>query len=239
MQKSKIEWLRDPAGNPGHSVNPIKGICKMGCDYCYAIKQYKRFKWNPEVRLDMHAFDGIEKIQPAKNAWGSPPKIFVCSTHDLFGKWVQPEWIRAIIAKAYENPHLTFIFLTKNPQNAYLYFFPKNVWLGVSVESQEQVWRIKTLLQPDIKASMKFVSFEPLQGQIDCDFVNPITRDHISWMILGQETGNRKDKIKPEHDWIMHLMWQHADTPVFLKNNLKSQPGCYYGDLYQDFPRTE
>ncbi len=63
MQKSKIEWLQNSIdGSSGYSANPIKGICQQGCDYCYAIKMYKRFKWSPEVRYDHTAFKGLEQL---------------------------------------------------------------------------------------------------------------------------------------------------------------------------------
>ena len=38
MNKSKIEWT-------DYSWNPIKGLCPVGCWYCYAKKMYKRFGW--------------------------------------------------------------------------------------------------------------------------------------------------------------------------------------------------
>lgn len=221
MQKSKIEWCN-------YTVNPIKGICQQGCDYCYAIRMYNRFKWNPEIRYDHNAFKGLENLKAGS-------KIFVCSTHDMFGGWVNMRWIQEIIATARLFPWLIFIYLTKNPQNTWIYSYPKNVWLGVTVESQEQIWRIKTLLQPEIKASLKFVSFEPLQSQINFNPVDYLTGEKIAWMIIGAETGNRKEKIVPLQGWITHLLEQQADTPAFLKNNLN-----YIGfDLHQEYPNQE
>ncbi len=231
MLNSKIEWC-------DYTINPIKGICKMGCEYCYALTMYKRFKWDPEIRFDSSAFNGLEKIKIVKSGGYISPKIFVCSTHDMFGYWIPDNWIQAIIQKAETNPQLTFIFLTKSPQNAWHWAYPKNVWLGVTVESQEQTWRIKTLLQPEIRASLKFVSFEPLQGEIHCDFSNHRLGDdnqRISWFIIGTETGNRKDKVLTRHDWVTKLLYENPDTPAFLKNNLRyCLQGC---NLYQEFPK--
>jgi len=218
MQKSRIEWT-------DYTANPIKGVCKMGCNYCYAIKMYKRFKWDTDVTYDYKAFYGLEKLT-------SGSKIFVCSTHDMFGSWIPPVWIEDIISRARLFPWLIFIYLTKNPQNTWQYKYPKNVWLGVTVENQEQTWRIKTLLQPEIKASLKFVSFEPLQSQINFNPVDYLTGEKVSWIIIGSETGNRKEKIVPLQSWITHLLEQQADTPAFLKNNLN-----YIGyDLHQEYP---
>ena len=45
MKKTDIEWC-------DYSINPVKGLCPVGCEYCFARRLYKRFKWNPEIRLD-------------------------------------------------------------------------------------------------------------------------------------------------------------------------------------------
>jgi len=37
MNKTKIEWVKNPDGTPGYTWNPITG-CLNGCDYCYARK---------------------------------------------------------------------------------------------------------------------------------------------------------------------------------------------------------
>ena len=37
MNKTKIEWC-------DYTWNPVVG-CKTGCDYCYAERMNKRFKW--------------------------------------------------------------------------------------------------------------------------------------------------------------------------------------------------
>ncbi len=45
MNKTKIPWC-------DYTINPVKGLCPMACEYCYARKMYKRFKWNPVIRYD-------------------------------------------------------------------------------------------------------------------------------------------------------------------------------------------
>ncbi len=37
MNKTKIEWAKNPDGTPGYTWNPITG-CLNGCEYCYARK---------------------------------------------------------------------------------------------------------------------------------------------------------------------------------------------------------
>lgn len=72
MQKTKIEWVKNPDGIQGYSWNPIQGLCPVGCWYCYAKRIYQRFKLNPTL----------------SHIWIKPPKkpsgVFVCSTIELF-----------------------------------------------------------------------------------------------------------------------------------------------------------
>ena len=37
MNKTQIEWVRNPDGTQGYTWNPITG-CLNGCEYCYARK---------------------------------------------------------------------------------------------------------------------------------------------------------------------------------------------------------
>src|SRR5271157_1725710 len=113
MQKTSIEWAT-------HTWNPIKGICKQGCPYCYAKKHYLRFKLNPEVRLDK------KELQVSFDRIPIGSRIFVCSTHELFGEWIPDEWIKQIIERIATNPQHTFILLTKNPLRAAEWDMPPN-----------------------------------------------------------------------------------------------------------------
>ena len=59
-----------------------------------------------------------------------------------------------------------------------------NIWLGVSVEDAKNAVRLKHLQAA--KASIKFVSFEPLLGP-----VGTIDLTGIDWAIVGGESGPR------------------------------------------------
>jgi DNA repair photolyase len=54
MTQTMIEWA-------DYTLNPIKGLCKYACSYCYARKMYKRFKWNEEIRFDENSFSADYK----------------------------------------------------------------------------------------------------------------------------------------------------------------------------------
>ena len=70
MQKSKIEWC-------DYTINPVKGLCPVGCSYCYARRMYKRFGWNPEIRYD-------DMVWQTGGYMPKGSKIFIGSTIDLF-----------------------------------------------------------------------------------------------------------------------------------------------------------
>lgn len=80
---NKISWC-------DFTWNPVKGLCPVACPYCYARAMYKRFKWDPTVRLDRHELQAPYKL---KNRHA---RIFVGSTIELFGDLIHP-WLDDII----------------------------------------------------------------------------------------------------------------------------------------------
>jgi len=216
MNKSAIEWCH-------YTWNPITG-CLHGCPYCYARKIATRFKgtkawpngfeptWHPE-RLP----------QPAKVA--KPSRVFVGSVTDLFGDWVDPNWILEVFCMMTKCDWHKYLILTKNPARISdllygppgYYFgtgdFMDNVWLGTSVTCQDDVHRIKTL-KKQAWAWHKFVSFEPLLGHIDCDLTG------IEWIIIGAQT-NPTIEVDPE--WLNTIVESanQAGIPVFFKDSLQ------------------
>jgi len=65
----------------------------------------------------------------------------------------------------------------------------QNIWVGVSVESQEQAWRIDELAK--VPAAVRFVSAEPLLGPLVLDL------DGIDWVIAAGESGPNHRTMEP------------------------------------------
>lgn len=231
MQKTKIEWVKNPDGTQGYSWNPIKGICPVGCWYCYAKGFYRRFKIGTETPwLDHREFGFTIK---------KPRGIFVCSTFELFHPITKKtkasngtSWRDIIFYAIEHSPNQRFYILTKLPQNIDRKM-PSNVWLGVSVESKNQFWRAQKLyLKHD---GFKFISFEPLMGDVvvkECDF--PDVAGEFDLIIVGRLTGHGK-KHDPEKGWILDIagVCRDFNVPVFLKDNLKKIWGP---NLIQEVP---
>lgn len=231
--KTKIEWCDS-------TWNPVTG-CLHGCEYCYARKMAQRFG-----RVKIRNFNGqlCELDEPYRRSgdgsispypyeflptfhryrldqpmeWVKARNIFVCSMADLFGEWVPDWWIEEVMAAADKAPQHRYIFLTKNPKRYMEYGVPldKNKWYGATVTGDEDADRFNCL--PAFANT--FVSAEPLLG----DFVerhNAMFRQ-IDWIIVGAESGNRKNKVTPKREWVEKIA-EEADkngVPVFMKDSL-------------------
>ena len=116
MPKTKIEWT-------DYSINPVKGYCPTACYYCYARAMYDRFGWDKAIRFHPDVFDNLPK---------KPSRIFVGSTMELFGEWVDIEWMIYILGEIKKYPQHTFQFLTKQPGNLAKWDWPDNAWVGAT-----------------------------------------------------------------------------------------------------------
>lgn len=229
MNKTKIEWT-------DYTWNPIKGICPVGCWYCYARKFYQRFYLNKQRKGKFNrnelawALEAIDPI-PKKSS-----KIFVCSTIELFHSLIPAGWRDAVFSEIERLPQHVFQVLTKFPQNIDRPM-PDNVWLGVSIGDNYGKSMLRT--QSFIKYIEKnegfyFLSIEPLiRGYIDHI---PIEKffPYFGWIIVGKLTGYGK-RYNPPLKSIERIVKECEELciPIFLKDNLKE----IWGEpLIQEFP---
>lgn len=229
MNRTKIEWVRNADGTQGYSWNPIRGICPVGCWYCYARRHYKRFKLDPKPKY----VGGLGPEGKGPSVLDVPvgSRVFVCSTFEIFHPDVDER--RHLIWGAIEQrPDVTFILLTKMPARINRPM-PPNVWLGVTVED-EYAWVREKHPAIFLKAKVKFISFEPLLGHPEnSDF--PYVAGEFDWFILGRLTGHGK-KHNPSPDTIKRILdiAEEFNRPVFMKNNLR---GIWKGPMIQEFPK--
>ena len=220
MNKTKIEWT-------DYSWNPITG-CNHGCWYCYAEKLFKRFHRSFEPTFHPERLLEVRQLK-------KPSKIFVCSVADLFAPWTPEEWRDEVLAEVFfsEVPHV-FQLLTKNPERIPKELeFPENVWVGTTVTTENG--DIKNIEEMRHVKANRFVSFEPLLG--DIDFSNDVDLSHIDWVIVGKLTGSRRVKLQPS--WLASIVDETArmGIPLFMKNNLRKEfPNLR---LLQQFPRFQ
>ena len=208
MKESKIEWTND-TWNPWHGCKKIS----PGCKNCYMYRDKKRWGQDGSVikRASRQTFNAPKKM--------NGPLVFTCSWSDFFieqaDTWRDDAW--KIIK---ETPHLTYQILTKRPElikdrlpedweNGY-----ENVWLGVSVESDDYLYRINAL--EEIPCVLRFVSAEPLLGPLCClEMYTP----NIGWVISGGESG--PDFREAKQEWFMDIanICRRNRIPYFHKQN--------------------
>ena len=155
--------------------------------------------------------------QPKK--WKTPRTIFVCSMADLFGKWVPDSWIEEVFAACEKVPQHRYLFLTKNPQRyaelakAGKLLQRDNMWYGSTLDS------MRAKRYPGRFLDNTFVSIEPLTEYMD---VGLGSFGSDKWVVIGAETGNRKEKVTPQKDWVDRIC-EAADIThmaVFMKDSL-------------------
>lgn len=179
---SSIEWTES-------TWNPLTGCTKIspGCKHCYAERMARRLQamGQPnyangfELTLHEHALE-------APLSWKKPQTIFVNSMSDLFHRDVPATFIHLVFDIMRRASWHTFQVLTKrsarllelNSEIAW----PDNVWMGVSVETQDYTFRIDHLRRTG--ALTKFLSLEPLLGPLP-----HLDLKGINWVIVGGESG--------------------------------------------------
>ena len=159
--------------------------------------------------------------------WRKPRNIFVCSMADLFGDWVPDDWIKEVFDACEKAPQHRYLFLTKNPDR-YQKLYEKNLipkgnhaynkWYGCTITNPDDpyLWVDEDALGID---HYGFLSIEPLLSDFPLYGNLP---QCIRWIIIGAETGNRKNKVIPKKEWVEHIC-ETADkfgVKVFMKDSL-------------------
>jgi protein gp37 len=88
--------------------------------------------------------------------------------------------------------------------------WPRNVWMGVSVENKDYLYRVDNLRLT--QAQIKFLSLEPLLGPLP-----NFNLDGIDWVIVGGESGPGARPV--EEDWVLNIRDHclHSNVPFFFK----------------------
>jgi protein gp37 len=210
MAATKIEWT-------DATWNPVRGCTKIspGCKHCYAERFAERFRGvagHPfeqgfDLRLVPEKLDEPLRIK-------KPQRIFVNSMSDLFHEGIPFEYIRQVFDVMNKANWHEYQVLTKRAErlqdlNGVIKWAP-NIWMGVSVENSDYVWRIDHLRRTN--AYVKFLSVEPLLGPI-----RDLKLHGIDWVIVGGESGPDARPMKKE--WVIDIRDQclRSDVAFFFK----------------------
>lgn len=252
MSKTKIEWS-DVTWNPTTGCDKIS----QGCKNCYACPMAKRLKamgqkkYQNEFKLTIHE---SELMRPY--GWKKPMKVFVNSMSDLFHKDVPIEFIQKVFKVMNETPHITYQVLTKRANLLYEYDqkgllnWTSNIWMGVSIEDEENTHRLEYLKKTD--AMVKFLSCEPLIGDLGL-----IDLTGIDQCLVGGESGKGSRVVKLEwvnnikkqckiygtafffKQWGMKKFNPEPTDPTMIKGHVEySKGGCQLdGEIFREFPK--
>ena len=241
---SAIEWT-DATWNPATGCSKVS----PGCKNCYAetmsirLKAMKQKKYANGFKYTEH---GTELQKPQH--WKKPRMIFVNSMSDLFHEDATDSFINDVFEIMMTTPRHTYQILTKRPQrmkefvNKFISVrgglreIPNHIWLGTSVESEEFTNRI--IILSDVKCKIKFVSFEPLLGNILDPHLN-----YIDWAIVGGESGPNARPI--EEAWVKNIQkfCNLQQTAFFFKQwggrYPKEKGSLLDGKQYHEYPKLE
>ena len=245
-QQSSIEWT-------DLTWNLVVGcsIASAGCKNCYAMRMAARLQamghekyvgltkrskrgavWTDKVRCH-------EASVEIPLTWKKSRRVFVNSMSDLFHPDVPGEFVRRIWKVMERTPQHHYQILTKRPQRMAALLKEiapqplQNVWLGTSVEDERVVERMDHLR--DVPASVRFISFEPLIGD-----VGQIDLTNIHWAIVGGESGPRARPM--DEEWVESILDQCLDagTAFFFKQwggvNKKKTGRLLRGRTYDEMP---
>jgi protein gp37 len=233
---SGIEWTES-------TWNPVTGCDKIspGCKHCYAERMAERLRamGQPNYR------NGFEltlqpKMLELPLAWKKPQTIFVNSMSDLFHDDVPVEYIKKVFEVMGRAHWHRFQVLTKRAERlatlAPRLSWTPNVWMGVSVENADYLWRIDHLRST--RAAVKFLSLEPLLGPLSA-----LDLRRIDWVIVGGESGFR---ARPMNEaWVVEIRQEcrRASVPFFFKQwggvNKKKAGRLLDGRTWDEMPASQ
>jgi len=232
---SSIEWTKS-------TWNPVTGCTKIspGCKNCYAERIAKRlFAMGQSNYVNGFKLTIHEHALKLPLKWKKPQTIFVNSMSDLFHKDVPEEFILKVFNVMNNAPWHTFQILTKRAERlakvSDRLVWGKNIWMGVSVENADYIYRIDNLRKT--KAKVKFISFEPLIDKIEM-----VNLQGVDWVIVGGESGPKARHMSPE--WVTNLRDQCLvqKVPFFFKQwggvNKKKAGRLLNGRTWDEMPQV-
>lgn len=218
---NKIDWT-------DYTWNPIQGKCLHECEYCYMNSMWKRFTKLAENKLNESI---LNQKFPKKHS-----KIFVGSSTDMWGNWVDKNWIHEVFRKIRHHKQHIYQFLTKNPERYFEFDFTEFkdfCYFGTTVDGTEKTKNNLHTLVCACDFEKKFVSFEPLLNDIKItqEFVENFFE--LDWIIIGADS-----RINAEVPYIWKAqklidLARLSDIPVFIKDNYG------YPTKIKEFPGVE
>jgi protein gp37 len=210
-----------------------------GCKHCYAealalrLQAMGQSKYHNGFLLTLQP-DMLE----SPLTWKKSQIIFVNSMSDLFHEKIPESYVHRVFGVMRRAWWHQFQVLTKRAERLEELSndieWPRNVWMGVSVENQDYIYRIDHLRHTS--AHIKFLSLEPLLGPL-----SSLDLRGIDWVIVGGESGPGSRPIHKQ--WVVEIRNQCVEAGVafFFKQwggvNKKRTGRLLDGRTWDDLPR--
>lgn len=222
MNVTNIEWVMNPDKTMGMTVNPVSGKCLHGCEYCYADRIRKRYGRTEKIEYFPNRLKDLKNLK-------KPTTIFVGSMHDLFGNWVNKEWIEETLETCSKYPQHYFQFLTKNGKRMkeFARAYPMtNFWYGQTLTGKEDISLFHFV---DLETENSFISYEPLIGNII-----PGPAKTAKWIIIGSWNSNYRPVPAEKGGTKIQDVMKVMNYTLGKNMSLFIKPQIY--ELYKDLP---
>lgn len=204
--------------------------CNINCPYCYARNNCKRYHIIDDFNQPIYFSNKLKLLD------SNASKAFLLTGMSDLSVW-KNEWFKEVLTKIETNRDKQFLFLTKRPDLISLRVNLDNAWFGVTITNRTEIVRIEKL-KNNIKAKKYFLTFEPM-----FEDVGNINLDGIFWIVIGTETGKRKNKAVTKKEWVFSILKQarEKNIPVFMKEDLLGiiNEEEFVQELPQDFEKGE
>lgn len=236
--KTKIEWA-DYISNPikargndkqGHACVKVS----EGCAHCWASTFNVRLGTGMEYTLpnmqyvnlyldeqELMRISTFKPRGPFKNK-RDRALVFLFDMTDVFGDWVEDDWIEQCFSMFMARDDVDFLILTKRPdrmlkfcmdwEETYRKALP-NVYMGVSVENERRsLERVESMRQVSKFGWKTVVSYEPALSSVTW-----LHWEFIDGLICGGESGPRARPMASQWAREAANFCQELGIPYFFK----------------------
>jgi protein gp37 len=125
------------------------------------------------------------------------------------------EWTEKIIETCEYYFTNTYMFLSKNYESYLGFTWPENTMQGLTVESPG--WQVAwNMIIAHSSFPRPYLSIEPIMGGVWYELPR-----EIQLVIVGAETGNRKNRVIPEKKWIQSIRDHVPEEKIYWKKNIQ------------------